>query len=329
MHKLDNSSNINLEHLQINQLENINKVLEQNDEKSNSTFLPQKNMKKSITITVIAIVSLLLILLTNFSIDVYLTYKNIASSSELFAFAYLGLYLVAIVGILLYILYTILNYVKLKNAFLIQNKTAHCDGYEEEKTISLSILEHYLSHQNIEVVQKATTLKEQILSNSIHSPFAQIKKTIIDDLDKDAVATIYKSGQEISLFTAFSSSSALDSIIVIFSSLKLMKKVFLIYGYRTNFFTSLLIYRKILENASLAALMEYADDSVGDILGNSVFSTISLKVAQGIGNGVLILRIGNMIIQSARPFASDGSIGSYKQMVKIFFTFMKEKILKK
>jgi len=329
MHKLSKPSNINLEHLQINQLENINKVLEQNDEKSNSTFLPQKNVKKGITITVIAIISLLLILLTNFSIDVYVTYKNIAVSSELFSFVYLGLYFMAICGILIYISYTIRNYAKIKNAFFIQNRTAHCSGYEEEKAISLSILEHYLSHQNIEIVQKAITLKEQIISNSIHSPFTQIKKTIIDDLDKDAVATIYKSGQEISLFTAFSPSSAFDSIIVILSSVKLMKKVFLIYGYRTNFFTSLLIYRKILENASLAALMEYADDSVGDILGNSVFSTISLKIAQGIGNGVLILRIGNMIIQSARPFASDGSIGSYKQMVKIFFAFMKEKIIKK
>jgi len=324
-----NKDNINLENLQISQLENINKILEQDEKKQNTTLYTQTSLKKGITLTVVAISSLVLILLTNFSIDVYLTYSNIAVSSKFFAFIYLGLYFLAIVGILLYVFYTIRNYRKLKNAFFIQNKTANCNGYEEEKAISLSILEHYLSHQNTDIVEKANALKVQIVSNSIHSPFEEIKKVIIDDLDKDAIATIYKSGQEISLFTAFSSSSALDSLIVIFSSLKLMKKIFLIYGYRTNFFTSLLIYRKILENASLSALMEYADDSVGDILGNSMFSTISLKVAQGIGNGVLILRIGNMIIQSARPFASDGSIGSYKQMVKIFFTFMKEKIIKK
>ena len=42
-----------------------------------------------------------------------------------------------------------------------------------------------------------------------------------------------------------------------------------------------------------------------------------------------MLRIGNMIIQSARPFASDGSIGSYKHMVKLFIQYIKEKVDKK
>ncbi|MGB3750460.1 MAG: DUF697 domain-containing protein [Arcobacteraceae bacterium] len=329
MSKLNKTSNINLENLQINQLESINKILEQEDKKQKNTIQTNKKIKKGITLTIIAIISLLLILVTNFTIDVYLTYTSIVASNQIFGILYLSLYLIATIGLLLYIFYTQKNYLKLKNAFLIQNKTANYQGYEEEKLIALSILEHYLSHQNEDIVAKAIILKQKIQSNSIHAPFEAIKKTIIDELDKTSLKTIYKSAQEISLFTAFSPSSALDSIIVIFSSIKLMKKVFLIYGYKTNFFTSLLIYRKILENASLAALMEYADDGIGELIGNSLFSTISLKVAQGIGNGVLILRIGNMIIQSARPFASDGSIGSYKQMVKIFFTFMKEKIIKK
>ena len=131
-----------------------------------------------------------------------------------------------------------------------------------------------------------------------------------------------------SLFTAFSPGSAMDSIAVIFTSAKLMKNVFHIYGYRTNFVTSMLITRKILENASLAALVEYADDSVNDILGNTLVSKISTKIAQGIGNGVLMLRIGNVLIQSARPFAPDGSIGTYKHMATLFLKYIKERVRK-
>ena len=172
-------------------------------------------------------------------------------------------------------------------------------------------------------------MAEKVQTNSIHSPFLTIKNEIINDLDKEAANTLYMSAKEVSLFTAFSPGSALDSLAVIFSSVKLMKKVFHIYGYKTNIFTSLLITRKILENASLAALMEYSDDTLSDMLGNTFFAKISVKVGQGLGNGVLMLRIGNMIIQSARPFASDGSLGSYKHMVKLFMEYIKEKVGKK
>ncbi|VAY86332.1 Membrane protein YcjF [hydrothermal vent metagenome] len=201
--------------------------------------------------------------------------------------------------------------------------------YEDEKEVALSILNHYKHHQSQEVRDKATMLYTKIESNGAHSPFLDIKKDIIDTLDKKATSIIYKSAKEVSLFTAFSPGSALDSMAVIFSSMKLMKKIFHVYGYKTNLFTSLLIIRKILENASFAALMEYADDSVNDLLGNTIISKLSTKIAQGVGNGVLMLRIGNMIIQSARPFASDGSIGTYKNMVKLFIKYVKEKVGKK
>jgi len=74
--------------------------------------------------------------------------------------------------------------------------------------------------------------------------------------------------------------------------------------------------------------MEYGDDSVSEVLGNSLFSSVSVKVAQGIGNGVLLLRVGNILVQSARPFSSENSMQTYKQMVKIFFKFIKSKISK-
>lgn len=321
-------SKISLGNLQIDEMKSINKLLEQKDTQEVSSKSKSK-VKRGITITLIAIISFAIILLTNFTIDVYLTYLNIANSNQMLAYTYILIYFIAISCLVVYLIYTINSYSNLKNAFFIQNKTANCNGYEEEKKVALLILDHYQKHHNPEVIKKSKLLEKKLNDNSVHSPFQEIKTTIINDLDKEAIRTTYASAKEVSIFTAFSSSSAIDSILVIFSSIKLMKKVFLVYGYRTNFFTSLLIYRKIIENASLSALMEYADDSVVDVLGNSLFSKVSVKIAQGIGNGVLILRIGNMLVQSARPFASNGSTGAYRQMVKIFYQFIKDKVVKK
>lgn len=320
--------NNNLENLQISELPLINESLKDN------AFLAshkksQKFVKKSLTLTIIIITSLLLILTTNFSMDVYQSYINIASSSKVFAWLYVGVYLIAIIGIIFYIFSVFLSYRNLKDAFTIQTQTATIKHYEDEKEVALSILNHYKLHQNSDVREKAISLASKIQTNSIHSPFLSIKTEIINDLDKEAANEVYSRAKEVSLFTAFSPGSALDSIAVIFSSIKLMKKIFHIYGYKTNIFTSLLIARKILENASLAALIEYSDDTLSDLLGNTFISKVSLKIAQGIGNGVLMLRVGNMVIQSARPFASDGSIASYKHMVRLFMQYIKEKVGKK
>lgn len=318
----------NLESLQISELESLNKLLDKNNniEKKTSQI---STSKKVITMTLVVIISIILLLLINFTLDVYQSFTSIATTSIVLAWAYIFVYCIALLGIITYIVFSIKSYTNLKDSFEIQEKTLNSKTYEVEKELSISILNHYKEHPNKETQDRAKVLYSQVNSNSVHSPFIEIKKEIINSLDKEATSTVFKSAKEVSLFTAFSPGSALDSIVVIFSSMKLMKKIFHIYGYKTNLFTSLLIIRKILENASIAALVEYTDDSVNDLLGNTIISKLSIKVAQGVGNGVLMLRIGNMLMQSARPFASDGSIGSYKYMVKIFIQYIKEKAGKK
>jgi len=324
---MDISKNINM--LQISELESLNNSLEKSNGVYTDTDISSNNLKKNITMSLIAVVSIFILLVINFSLDVYESYISISQSSTTLALVYLLLYLSAVVGIVTYIGLTIKSYMNLKSAFLVQSETSNINKYEQEKEVALRILKHYKKHQIKDIRLKADALYIQVQKNSVHAPFESIKNEIIDKLDKEAIDIVYSSAKEVSIFTAFAPGSALDSLSVIFSSTKLMKNIFYIYGYKTNLFTTLLIIRKILENASLAALVEYTDDTVNDLLGGTIISKLSLKVAQGIGNGVLMLRIGNILIQSARPFASDGSIGSYKGMVKIFINYIKRKVSKK
>lgn len=316
-----------LENLQISELNLINEEIEKNEriveEKSFS-----KQSKKAINLTLILILSFLSLLTINFCVDVYQTYQSIASSSQIVAWTYITLYLCALMGVFIYILTTIKNYRKLKNSFDIQTKTANTKNYTQEHEVALMILDHYKNHHNAQIREKSNILYKEVKSNSIHSPYMAIKKELINELDQQASQVVYKSAKEVSLFTAFSPGSALDSIAVVFSSVKLMKQVFYIYGYKTNFFTTLLIFKKILENATLAALIEYSDDSISDVLGDTLLSKLSVKIAQGVGNGVLMLRIGNVVIQGARPFASNGSSSSYKQMTKSFLQSIKKRFKK-
>ena len=317
-----------LENAELSELEILNDALDASNKKdvSKKEILQKKRV---INLTLVVIISLVTLLLINFSLDVYQSYMSIAATSVALAVGYLFIYLIAVLGIALYMFFSLKSYMNLQSAFTTQAETATVNGYEDEKRVSLAILSHYKLHQDEEIQKRAVELYNEVETNSLHSPFESIKNEIIKPLDKEALSTVYSSAKEVSLFTAFAPGSALDSLAVIFGSMKLMKKVFHIYGYRTNFFTSLFILRKIVENASIAALVEYADDSLNDLLGNTLVSKLSMKVAQGVGNGVLMLRIGNILIQSARPFESDASIGSYKHMVKIFLQYIKDRFGKK
>lgn len=319
---------VDLGSLQVSELDAISNAIEKDSVAFIDDIKLPKNTKKRMTTTLVIIILLLTLLITNFTVDTYQTYINIAQTSYIAANILFGLYIITILAILVYFGASFRNYITLKDAFEIQSLTAQSDEYEDQKEVALKILKHYQSHQEPEIKEKARVLLNSVEANKVLNPFLQIKTDIIDELDKQATRHIYQSAKEVSLFTAFSPGSAMDSIAVIFTSAKLMKNVFHIYGYRTNFVTSMLITRKILENASLAALVEYADDSVNDILGNTLISKISTKIAQGIGNGVLMLRIGNVLIQSARPFAPDGSIGTYKHMATLFLKYIKERVSK-
>ena len=321
-------SQVDLGSLQVTELDAISEAIEKDSVSFIDEIKIPEKTRKSVTTTLVVVISLLTLLLTNFTVDTYQTYISIAQSSVVTANILLSIYIFTIVAILVYFGASFKHYVTLKDAFEVQSLTATSDEYESQREVALKILKHYQSHHDPEIKEKATSLLKSVETNKIHNPFLQIKTDIIDELDTQATKQIYQSAKEVSLFTAFSPGSAMDSIAVIFTSAKLMKNVFHIYGYRTNFVTSMLITRKILENASIAALVEYADDSVNDILGNALISKISTKIAQGIGNGVLMLRIGNVLIQSARPFAPDGSIGTYKHMATLFLKYIKERVSK-
>jgi len=321
-------SHIDLGKLQLSELTNLNEELSKNSQIA-TTSVGTKHTMNTVSKTLAIIAILLLLFLVSFAVDVYQQYTLLSSSNKLFGIFYIGIYCVLLLFLLYYVVVSIKNYYELKDAFEIQNLTRSCsDSYEDKKEVALQILKHYLLSPDDDTKKKAFECMYQIECNSIQDPILEVKEEIINCLDEKAIAQIYSSAKNVAVFTALSPGSAFDSMVVIFNAFRLMKRIFLIYGYRTNFITLIFIIRNILENATFAAIIEFADDSIVDVLGNTVVSTLSVKIADGIGNGILMLRIGHIIIQSARPFYYDGSLGSYKQMFRLFLNYIKERLHK-
>ena len=321
-------SRIDLGQIQLSDLKSINEELSNiNQETPQKKTLKQKASLVSKSLALILI--LFLLFLVSFAVDIYQQYMTLAASNELLGLSYIGIYCALFVLLIYYVIVSIKSYYELKDAFEIQRLTEQCsDNYEDTKEVALHILKHYLLSSEDETKKLAFECMYKIEKNSIQDPILEVETQIIDALDQKALTEIYSSAKSVAAFTALSPGSAFDSMVVIFNAFRLINKIFLLYGYRTNAITLIFIVRKILENASFAAMIEFADDSLTDMLGNAFAAKLSVKIAEGIGNGILVLRLGNIIIQSARPFPYDGSVGSYKQMSKLFITYIKERLLK-
>ncbi len=321
-------SHIDLGQIQLSDLKNINEELSNtHHETPQKKTLKQKASLVSKSLALILIMFLLFIV--SLAVDIYQQYTTLAASNQLLGLSYIGIYCALFLLLLYYVIVSVKSYYALKDAFEIQQLTAQCsDNYEDKKEVALHILRHYLLSSEDETKKLAFECMYKIENNSVQDPILEVKSQIIDALDQKALIEIYSSAKSVAAFTALSPGSAFDSMVVIFNAFRLIKRIFLLYGYRTNAITLVFIIRKILENASFAALIEFADDSITEVLGNTLTAKLSVKIAEGIGNGILVLRLGNVIIQSARPFPYDGSVGSYKQMSKLFITYIKDRLSK-
>ena len=87
--------NNNLENLELEALENLNEILEQSNEKE-ALKQQASSIKKGTTLTIVVILSLVILLLINFSLDVYRSYDSIAQLNHTLAISYLVLYFLAI-----------------------------------------------------------------------------------------------------------------------------------------------------------------------------------------------------------------------------------------
>lgn len=273
-------SHIDLGQIQLSDLKNINEELSNtHHETPQKKTLKQKASLVSKSLALIFIMILLFIV--SLAVDIYQQYTTFAASNQLLGLSYIGIYCALFLLLIYYVIVSVKSYYALKDAFEIQKLTEQCsDNYEDKKEVALHILKHYLLSSEDETKKLAFECMYKIEKNSVQDPILEVKSQIIDALDQKALIEIYSSAKSVAAFTALSPGSAFDSMVVVFNAFRLIKRIFLLYGYRTNAITLVFIIRKILENASFAALIEFADDSLIDVLGSTFTAKLSVKIAR-------------------------------------------------
>lgn len=124
---------------------------------------------------------------------------------------------------------------------------------------------------------------------------------VLDGLDRLALEAINKHAAEAALMVALSPLAIADMALVAWRSSRMIQQISRIYGCPQTAFGRLGLTKQVATNLMLAGASEFVAEAGVELLGKSVAASISTKMAQGIGVGILISRLGIQTMQLCRP----------------------------
>ncbi|MBD3654430.1 TIGR01620 family protein [Kangiella sp.] len=126
-------------------------------------------------------------------------------------------------------------------------------------------------------------------------------QTVLEGLDSMALEAITKHATESAVMVALSPLAAADMALVAWRSSKMLQEVSRIYGCPQTTLGRIGLTKQVMTNMMLAGASDMLADAGTELLGKGLAATVSTKVAQGIGVGLLIARMGIQTMKLCRP----------------------------
>ncbi|MDO7596990.1 MAG: DUF697 domain-containing protein [Pseudomonadota bacterium] len=124
-------------------------------------------------------------------------------------------------------------------------------------------------------------------------------------LDQQAYRLIQNESINIGVLIALSPLALLDALVALWRSFKLVNKVNKIYGLSLTRVGQWQVFFKIIKMTLLAAGTEAAISTMIEKTSTGMTGLVAGSVAQGIGVGIYVSRLGQEAIKQSRPIASN------------------------
>jgi putative membrane protein len=140
-------------------------------------------------------------------------------------------------------------------------------------------------------------------------------RTVLAPLDRDARRLVTRGARDIGALTALSPLGLLDSAIVLWRTLIMLRAIARLYGVRPGIAASLRLLRRTLAHVLAAGVGELLSDAAIETAGASLLSVVSARLGQGAVHGLLAARLGLAAVQICRPVPFvEGELPSMKQL---------------
>jgi putative membrane protein len=140
-------------------------------------------------------------------------------------------------------------------------------------------------------------------------------RIVLAPLDRHARRLVTRGARDIGALTALSPLGLLDSAIVLWRTLAMLRALARLYGVRPGPVASIRLLRRTLAHVLAAGMGELLSDAAIETAGASLLSVISTRIGQGAVHGLLAARLGLAAVQICRPLPFiEGELPSMKQL---------------
>lgn len=126
---------------------------------------------------------------------------------------------------------------------------------------------------------------------------------VLGPLDRAALAQIEAAARQVAIVTAFVPMALADVATVLYSNLKLIRRLSEIYGGRSGTIGSFRLLRRVFAAVLGAGAIALADDLIGSVASGGLLAKLSRRFGEGVVNGALTARVGIAAMELSRPLA--------------------------
>jgi putative membrane protein len=132
------------------------------------------------------------------------------------------------------------------------------------------------------------------------------ERTLVGPLDAEVRREIARAAKRVSMVTALAPRAIIDVIFVSAQAVRLVRHVAVIYGGRPGFLGLLKLMRSIAAHIAVTGGMAAGDSLIQQFLGHGIAAKLSVRLGEGVLNGMLTARVGLSAMAVCRPlpFAS-------------------------
>lgn len=130
------------------------------------------------------------------------------------------------------------------------------------------------------------------------------EREVLASLDRAALAAVARAARDTALGAAASPVALLDAVIVVARSLRMIREIAAIYGFRPGGLAALALLRRVVVQAASVAGADLMGEVTADVvggLGHKVAGTVSARLGVGLFAATRVARLGLATIGACRP----------------------------